>query len=74
MRYTIYDMDRTGFSWQTPSVPVETATPLEAYENLPGDTWWRASEYAERSSFKDMDVLALYENNGLCMGRKTIKS
>ncbi len=74
MRYSVYDINRNGFTWQTPAVPVETAVHLEARENLLSETWWRASEYAERNSFNDMEVLALYENNGLRMGQKTIKS
>lgn len=74
MRYTVYDINRNGFTWQTPAVPMETAIHLEARENLLGEAWWRASEYAERNSFNDMEVLSLYENNGLRMGQKTIKS
>lgn len=74
MRYTIYDVSRTGFAWQTPAVPVPTAVHLEARENLLNATWWRASEFAERNSINDMEVLALYENNGLRMGQKMIKA
>ena len=74
MRYTVYDVSRTGFAWQTPAVPVATAVHLEARENLLNATWWRASQFAERNSINDMEVLALYENNGLRMGQKTIKA
>lgn len=74
MRYTVYDVNRTGFSWQTPAVAVDTATHLQARENLLNATWWRASQFAERNSFTDMEVLALYENNGMRMGQKTIKA
>lgn len=73
MRYAVYDVTRDGISWQTPAVPMDTATHLEARENLLAATWWRASQFAERNTFNDMEVLALYENNGLRMGHKSIK-
>jgi len=74
MRYTVYDMNQNGISWQTPSVPMTTAQHLEARENLLGAKWWRASQFAERNAFNDMEVLSLYENNGMRMGQKTLKS
>ncbi|CCO23463.1 metallophosphoesterase family protein [Maridesulfovibrio hydrothermalis] len=73
MRYSIYDVNHTGFSWQTPSVAMETATHLEARENLLSSTGWRASQFSERNSFNDMEVLALFENNGMRMGQKKLK-
>jgi len=73
MRYTIYDLNQTGISWQTPSVPMTTAQHLEARENLLEATWWRATQFAERNAFNDMEVLSLYENNGMRMGLKTLK-
>ena len=74
MRYSIYDMTPQSISWQTPAVPVETAAQLEARENLLNATWWRPTQFAERNSFNDMEVLSLYENNGLRMGRKGFKA
>ena len=74
MRYTVYDLNQNGISWQTPAVPMTTAQHLEARENLLGATWWRATQFAERNAFNDMEVLSLYENNGMRMGQKTLKS
>ncbi len=73
MRYAIYDADNTGISWQTPSVPVDTEMHLAARENLLNATWWRPTEFAKRDAFADMEVLALYENNGMRMGHKVLK-
>jgi predicted phosphodiesterase len=73
MRYTIYDITQNGLSWQTPAVPMPTAEHLQARENLLDATWWRASQFADRNSFNDMEVLSLYENNGMRMGQKILK-
>jgi len=73
MRYTVYDVDQTGFTWNTPAVPIDTNIHLEARENLLNATWWRATQFAERNSFTDMEVLSLYENNGMRMGHKGLK-
>lgn len=74
MRYTVYDINQNNVSWQCPSVPMETAQHLEARENLLNATWWRATQFAKRNSFNDMEVLSLYENNGMRMGVKGLKS
>ncbi|MBG0777183.1 MAG: metallophosphoesterase [Desulfovibrionaceae bacterium] len=74
MRYTVYDIDRSGISWQTPAVPVDTGLHLQARENLLAATWWRPTEFSERNPVADMEVLSVYENNGLRMGRKNIKA
>lgn len=73
MRYSVYDLDQNGLSWQTPAVSMSTDEHLEARENLLNAKWWRATQFSDRNSFNDMEVLALYENNGMRMGQKSFK-
>lgn len=74
MRYTICDVSSSGIAWRTPAVPMDTKVHLEARENLLNAKWWRATQYAERNSYTDMEVLSLYENNGLRIGVKNLKN
>ncbi|MFV0422017.1 metallophosphoesterase family protein [Oleidesulfovibrio sp.] len=74
MRFTIYDINKDGISWQTQRVPMPTQFHLSARENMLNSTWWRQSECAERNSFTDEQVLDLYENNAMQMGSMKLKS
>ena len=68
MRYTVFSISNESVSWKTPMVDVSENIHAEARKNLLDATWWRASQFDERSALNDMKVLELYENNDLTMG------
>lgn len=72
MRYTLFELTHQSISWKTPMVGLPVKVHMEARENLLNAEWWRATQYKNRNSFTDNQVLSLYENTSMVLGKKEI--
>jgi hypothetical protein len=72
MRYTVFNISNQAIAWKTPMVSVSESNHLAARENLLQAKWWRATQFAESSSFNDTAVLQFYENSSMVVGSKKI--
>ncbi len=72
MRYTLFELTHKSISWKTPMVGLPAKVHMEARENLLNAQWWRETQYKNRNSFTDNQVLSLYENSSMILGEKEI--
>jgi len=68
MRYNLFSLSNRSIAWKTPMVRLPETVHLQARENLLDATFWRATQYAQRTPANDAAVLRLYENNPQILG------
>lgn len=72
MRYSVLTVSPEAVTWKTPMVGVPEAVHIEARNNLLKATWWRQTQYAQRSATNDSEVLEFYEKNSQRIGTKIL--
>ncbi|KAF1074342.1 metallophosphoesterase [Halodesulfovibrio sp. MK-HDV] len=72
MRYSVLTVSPEAVTWKTPMIGVPESVHIEARNNLLAATWWRETQYAERSATSDAEVLEFYEKNSQRIGTKVL--